>query len=308
MGVWDAVIVDEAHNARRGSNFYALLEQLRDYTHAYYLLTATPMQLHSGELYDLMQLLDLPGGWDNRDSFMEFFETRDGLSQALNEVLDNPSSESDEAEASWDTQATLDGLEHQDRLPTDRPSSSKVFQHLADELETNEDRQDRAIAKERVLTACRLARAYGDAYDGYLDHVDDAMADYDIDRFEASEDTKLKRLLYPEDADEWLMASRSDRQDALDELSRVVGESSAMFSRSPHPSTRSSIGIHGIHSGSTRRSDSSIRPFRTGIPNNGKSNSPRRHGRSTTRSTSTHVSSTSEPNRLTKPKHAPSGS
>jgi len=78
MGVWDAVIVDEAHNARRGSNFYALLEQLRDYTHAYYLLTATPMQLHSGELYDLMQLLDLPGGWDNRDSFMEFFETETG--------------------------------------------------------------------------------------------------------------------------------------------------------------------------------------------------------------------------------------
>src|SRR6056297_3779004 len=107
MGVWDAVIVDEAHNARRGSNFYALLEQLRDYTHAYYLLTATPMQLHAGELYDLMQLLDLPGGWDNRDTFMEFFETRDGLSQALNEVLNNPSSESDEAEASWDTQATL---------------------------------------------------------------------------------------------------------------------------------------------------------------------------------------------------------
>ncbi|MDR5673620.1 helicase-related protein [Halalkaliarchaeum sp. AArc-GB] len=219
MGVWDAVIVDEAHNARRGSNFYALLEQLRDYTHAYYLLTATPMQLHSGELYDLMQLLDLPGGWDNRDTFMEFFETRDGLSQALNEVLDNPSSESDEAEASWDTQATLDGMEHQDRLPTDRPFSSKVFQHLADELEINEDGQDCAIAKECVLTACRLARAYGDAYDGYLAHVDDAMVDYDIDRFEASEDTKLKRLLYPEDADEWLMASRSDRQDALDELS-----------------------------------------------------------------------------------------
>jgi hypothetical protein len=95
-------------------------------------------------------------------------------------------------------------------------------------LDINADGQDRAIAKERVLTACRLARAYGDAYDGYLDRVDDAMADYDIDRFEASEDTKLKRLLYPEDADEWLMASRSDRQDALDELSaggwRVIRE------------------------------------------------------------------------------------
>ncbi|MFD1635307.1 helicase-related protein (plasmid) [Haloplanus ruber] len=228
MGVWDAVLVDEAHNARRGSNFYALLEQLRDYTHAYYLLTATPMQLHSGELYDLMQLLDLPEGWDTRDIFVEFFETRDGLSQALDEALDESSSQPDEADASWNTQATLDGLEYQDRLPADRPFSSKVFQHLAEVLDINADGQDRAIAKERVLTACRLARAYGDAYDGYLDRVDDAMADYDIDRFEASEDTKLKRLLYPEDADEWLMASRSDRQDALDELSpggwRVIRE------------------------------------------------------------------------------------
>jgi hypothetical protein len=101
----------------------------------------------------------------------------------------------------------LDGLGHQDRFTTVRPFSSKVFQHLADELEINEDGQDRALVKVRVLTACRLARGYGDAYDGYLDHVDDAMAAYDIDRFEASEDTKLKRLLYPDDADEWLMAS-----------------------------------------------------------------------------------------------------
>jgi hypothetical protein len=219
MGVWDAIIVDEAHNARRGSNFYALLERLRDYTHAYYLLTATPMQLHAGELYDLMQLLDLPGGWDNRDIFIEFFATRDGLSQALNDVLGAPESVADDEDSSWETQATLDGLEHQDRLPTDRPFSSKVFQHLADELEINTDGQDRAVAKERVLTACRLARAYGEAYDDYLEFVDDAIQEYDIDRFEASEDTKLKRLLYPDDADEWLMASRSDRQDALDELS-----------------------------------------------------------------------------------------
>lgn len=219
MGVWDAVIVDEAHNARRGSNFYALLERLRDYTHAYYLLTATPMQLHAGELYDLMQLLDLPSGWDNRDDFIEFFETRDELSQALNEVLVTPESAASNEDSSWDTQASLDGLEHQDRLPTDRPFSSKVFQHLADELEINTDGQDRAVAKGRVLTACRLARAYGEAYDDYLEVVDDTIQEYDIDRFEASEDTKLKRLLYPDDADEWLMASRSDRQDALDELS-----------------------------------------------------------------------------------------
>jgi len=114
------------------SDFCALLEQLRDYTHTCYLLTTTPMQLHTGELYDLMQLLDRPGGWDNRDTFVEFFETRDGLSQALNEVLDDSDSEADEAEASWDTQATLDDLEHQGQLPTNHAFSSKVFQHLSD--------------------------------------------------------------------------------------------------------------------------------------------------------------------------------
>jgi superfamily II DNA or RNA helicase len=72
MGVWDAVIVNEAHNAGRCSKFYALLEQLRDYTQAYYLLTATPIQLHARELYDLIQLLDLAGGWDNRDTSWRF--------------------------------------------------------------------------------------------------------------------------------------------------------------------------------------------------------------------------------------------
>jgi hypothetical protein len=41
-GVWDTVVVDEAHNARRTTNLYGLLEALRPHTQTYYLMTATP--------------------------------------------------------------------------------------------------------------------------------------------------------------------------------------------------------------------------------------------------------------------------
>ncbi|MEF8824769.1 MAG: SNF2-related protein, partial [Halapricum sp.] len=53
-GVWDAVIVDEAHNGRKPSSFYSMLEQLRAHTKTNYVLTATPMQLHPVVLFDLM--------------------------------------------------------------------------------------------------------------------------------------------------------------------------------------------------------------------------------------------------------------
>ncbi|SDG40340.1 helicase-related protein [Halorientalis regularis] len=215
-GVWDAVIVDEAHNARRNSNFYHMLDRLRDHTQAYYLLTATPMQLHAGELYDLMTLLDLPTEWDDRDDFVEFFETRSALEQALGSEVDG-----DSAGGSTDrspTQATLDGR-YQDSLPTDRSVSDQIFDAIASNLDINED-QPRAIAKTRVLNACTLAGDYGDHYDGYVETLEDAMNEYDIDPFDAKEDDKLKYLLYPEwkVEQEWLTFSRGDRLDALDEL------------------------------------------------------------------------------------------
>jgi len=131
-GVWDAVIVDEAHNGRKGSSFYSMLERLRDHTQTYYLLTATPMQLHAGELYDLMSLLDLPGEWDNQDDFEKFFETRRALSAALEKKLDGDDATDDD---SWSAQATLTENRYQDRLTGERSISDRVLDALGEELE-----------------------------------------------------------------------------------------------------------------------------------------------------------------------------
>jgi SNF2 family DNA or RNA helicase len=219
-GIWDAVIIDEAHNARAGSKFYALLERLREHTQTYYLLTATPMQLHSGELYDLMTLLDLPGEWDNRERFVEFFETRQAVSQALRQELDESGSGAD-SEDSWSAQATLGDHRYQDRLSSERTLSSRIFDAVAASLEVDDDEQARAIAKQRVLEACTLAADYGEHYDGYIDRFESALDEYEVDPFEAKEDEKLKYLLYPDwkAKEEWLTYSRGDRLTALDDLS-----------------------------------------------------------------------------------------
>ncbi|WP_424005787.1 helicase-related protein (plasmid) [Haloarcula salina] len=219
-GVWDAVIIDEAHNARSGSKFYTLLERLREHTQAYYLLTATPMQLHAGELYDLMTLLDLPGEWNTKDQFVEFFETRHALAQALDSQVEG---DGGSADASWSAQATLDQQRYQDRLPTERALSDKVFDAVAEELEIADEQHARSIAKQRVLEACNLASDYGDEYDGYIDCFNSAVNNYDVDPFEANEEEKLKYLLYPDwkAEDEWLTYSRNDQLNALDDLSEA---------------------------------------------------------------------------------------
>jgi|GEM_PF-246325 len=212
-GVWDAVVVDESHNARRGSNFYNLLERLRDHAHCYYLLTATPMQLHHSELYDLLTLLDIPEAWDDRNGFVEFFETR----QALSSVLDGGADLSSRSTSSDPSQATLNGT-FQDSFDSSIEYADIVLEGLVDELGLED--QGRGIAKQRLLAACNLARGYGGRYDDYRRKVDVAI-DEQIDPFGADEDTKLKRLLYPESVlnEEMIISSRSDRLDALDELS-----------------------------------------------------------------------------------------
>jgi len=212
-GVWDAVVVDESHNARRGSNFYNFLERLRDHTHCYYLLTATPMQLHHRELYDLLTLLDIPEAWDDRDRFVEFFETR----QALSTVLEGGADLSSRSTSTEPSQATLEGT-FQDRFDSSIEYADIVLEGLVDELGVED--QGRGVAKQRLLAACNLARGYGRQYDDYRRKVDAAI-DEQIDPFGADEDTKLKRLLYPESvlSEEMIISSRSDRLDALDELS-----------------------------------------------------------------------------------------
>ncbi len=81
---WDLVILDEAHHARRkapgqpgegGPNaLLRLLRGLEKRTEGLVLLTATPMQVHPVEVWDLLSLLRLPAQW-NEPTFLKFCAT-----------------------------------------------------------------------------------------------------------------------------------------------------------------------------------------------------------------------------------------
>lgn len=79
---WDLVVLDEAHHARtkgagtpqaKGPNrLLQLMRSLRRRTDGLILLTATPLQVHATELWDLLDLLGLPAAW-TPDAFVRFF-------------------------------------------------------------------------------------------------------------------------------------------------------------------------------------------------------------------------------------------
>ena len=80
---WDLIVLDEAHHARRraagsaqegGPNaLLRLMRALKSRTQGLLLLTATPMQVHPVEVWDLLDLLGLPPEWSSR-AFLDFFE------------------------------------------------------------------------------------------------------------------------------------------------------------------------------------------------------------------------------------------
>lgn len=79
---YDMVLLDEAHHARARSKLgqrlpnklLNVLEELRFRTQGLIFLTATPIQLDRRELWDLLGLLELPGGWQSEANFDKFFE------------------------------------------------------------------------------------------------------------------------------------------------------------------------------------------------------------------------------------------
>ena len=80
---WDVIVLDEAHHARRRSTgakredrpnaLLRLMRALKERTQGLLLLTATPMQVHPIETWDLLDLLGLPPAWSS-DAFLRFFE------------------------------------------------------------------------------------------------------------------------------------------------------------------------------------------------------------------------------------------
>jgi SNF2 family DNA or RNA helicase len=91
---YDLVVLDEAHHARtkgagtpqaKGPNrLLQLMRALRRRTDGLILLTATPLQVHASELWDLLDLLGLPSGW-TPDAFVRFF------SEVTKELITNES-------------------------------------------------------------------------------------------------------------------------------------------------------------------------------------------------------------------------
>ena len=83
---WDLIVLDEAHHARRraagaaregGPNaLLRLMQSLKDRTEGLVLLTATPMQVHPIEVWDLLNLLGLPAEW-SAQAFLTFFDDID---------------------------------------------------------------------------------------------------------------------------------------------------------------------------------------------------------------------------------------
>lgn len=82
---WDLIIVDEAHHARRRdfldpdayrpNRLLELLSALQERTRGLLLMTATPMQVHPVEAWDLLNLLGLSDEWgaDGRN-FLAFYQ------------------------------------------------------------------------------------------------------------------------------------------------------------------------------------------------------------------------------------------
>ena len=86
---WDLIVLDEAHHARRSApgspqeggpnRLLRLMLSLKDKARSLVLLTATPMQVHPVEVWDLLNLLGMPPRWAaSKDDFVRYFRLASG--------------------------------------------------------------------------------------------------------------------------------------------------------------------------------------------------------------------------------------
>jgi SNF2 family DNA or RNA helicase len=145
---WDLTIVDEAHNARGShTKFYELLTRVESVSTCMYALTATPMQIDIGELYDLLRLHDLPESWDDQEWFREFFRTQMVLNDALSTVGEEP---------------TGFGALYND---TERAFQRQYEEAFGKNLSTEE-------VKTRLRRFAQMLADHAEAYPGYDEHID----------------------------------------------------------------------------------------------------------------------------------------
>ena len=149
---WDLVVLDEAHHARRraagapqegGPNaLLQLMRGLEGRTQGLVLLTATPMQVHPVEVWDLLHLLGLPPEW-TAEAFLRFFEDLEQPSPSA-QALDRMAGLFRAVERAYGEVATADA---QRLTALSRFKANKVLRALRDaasiprrQLETGERR------------------------------------------------------------------------------------------------------------------------------------------------------------------------
>lgn len=164
---WDLIVLDEAHHARRKgagltkdkkpNQLLALMQKLRARTQGLILLTATPMQVTPIEVWDLLDLLGLPPGWDEA-SFLAFFDkaAHPNPSHADFEFLGE---KFQQAEAFFGPVSAEEAKRH---LPGGSPLAAKrTLQALRDTAQTERRRleSDRRRAAVRIMqSATPVAR------------------------------------------------------------------------------------------------------------------------------------------------------
>ena len=191
-GVWDAVVVDEAHSAREGTNLLNMLRKLRNHTQAFYLMSATPMQLNSRELYQLLDLMDIPEKWKDEDDFSNFFEVRSAIKRSL------------KGDSLASGQQSLN-------------AESNVVQGIMEEL----DIEVREEAIQKIELCLELFRSSAEHHDQFKEVLSEIISDSSISR--ASPDSKkLKELLYPEKLcrEENMPVTNNQRRVILEELTQ----------------------------------------------------------------------------------------
>ena len=91
FGLFDLAIIDEAHYLRNATTASNRMGQLiRDASHHLLLLTATPVQIDSSNLYQLLRLLS-PDDFFNEDIFSNMLEANQPVVNALRYLWANPS-------------------------------------------------------------------------------------------------------------------------------------------------------------------------------------------------------------------------
>ncbi len=149
---WDLIILDEAHHARSypdgtTTGLYRLVRDLAPEEHPQRMmlfLTATPMQLHTHELYSLVEILD-PTLFPSEEDFEQHRRATPGLSRLVeslsNRVFPVPGQDEEETAQTVEQVAEwleMDALEVRGRLSAGQDELQEIADKLADKHRLSE--------------------------------------------------------------------------------------------------------------------------------------------------------------------------